>query len=167
MPSIHLTSRRRRPERRGATLVEMAVTLPVFAVFLAGLLELNHAYMAVTTLQAATRQAARMGATGEMTTDEVETATRDILGSTFQPAYVEILIKDASAFDSDPEGGFDIDALPAIDLATAEPRTLFVVRAEVDYSDISMVAPFFVKGTDENGNDTAARLSAQSVMRHE
>ena len=36
--------------RRGAVTVEVALTLPVFAIFLAGLMEFGHVFMAGNTL---------------------------------------------------------------------------------------------------------------------
>lgn len=159
-------TRRDRRERRGATLVEMAVTLPVFAVFLAGLFELNHAYMAITTLRSATQQAARVGATGELTSAEVETKVLEILGSTFDPATVTVHVKDASVFDTNPSATVDVASLPSYETAGGDTRDLFVVRAEVAYSDISALPPMFVVD-NSGGTPQPVTIGAQSVMRHE
>ena len=49
------------PKRRGTTLVEMAVVLPVFFLFIFALMEFSHAYMVVSMLNAACKRAARYG----------------------------------------------------------------------------------------------------------
>ncbi|QDT66117.1 TadE/TadG family type IV pilus assembly protein [Calycomorphotria hydatis] len=161
--------RRPRKDRNGATLVELAVVLPVFTIFLAGLMEINHAYMVSATLKAATQQAARLGVAEGVSTSQVEAKLLEVIGAAIDPQHVVVYIKDGSVFDNpgmDPTG-VDYGALNNIDLTNASPRQLFIVRAEVDYSAVALLPPFFVKGTNESGESTSVSLSGQSVMRHE
>jgi len=147
-------------KRNGATLVEMAVVLPVFGVFLVGLMEFGHAYMVATMLKAAVNKAARYGVVEDISTAQVAQKTRDILASTFDTNAATVYVKDASVFDV-PEtdaSSIQYDSLPDIELLDAGTRQLFVVRVELPYNDVALLPPFFIKGVN---------LSAQSVVRHE
>jgi Flp pilus assembly protein TadG len=152
--------RRKQPEqRRGTTLVEMAVVLPVFAVFLVAIMEFGHAFLVVGTLNAAAKQAARHGAVDGITTEEVVDRAEEILGAAFDASQTTILVKDASVFDTEDElTEIDYAELDDIELSTAERRQLYVVRIEVDYDDVAIMPPFWAK---------EVTLVGQSVMRHE
>ena len=146
-------------DRRGATIVEMAVVAPAFAVFLAAIMEFGHAFLVVGTLNAAAKQAARFGAVdGISTTDTVDRANT-VLGAAFDTAQATVLVKDASVFDAEtlPET-IDYNDMPNIELLDAERRQLYVVRIEVDYNDVALMPPFWAKDL---------KLTGQSVMRHE
>jgi Flp pilus assembly protein TadG len=151
-----------RPEsqkRTGATIVEMAVVTPVFAVFLAAIMEFGHAFLVVGTLNAAAKQAARYGAVDGITTAEVRERVDSILGAAFDTAPATVYVKDASVFDTaSPPSTIDYSALTNIELASAARRQLYVVRIEVDYDDVALMPPFWAKNV---------RLVGQSVMRHE
>ncbi len=153
-------SRAWKPEHRsGATIVEMAVVVPVFAVFLAAIMEFGHAFLVVGTLNAAAKQAARFGAVDGITTAEVTARVNEILDSAFDASQTTVFVKDASVFDaSSPPSNIDYTALPNIELSTAERRQLYVVRVEVDYNDVALMPPFWAKDL---------KLYGQSVMRHE
>ncbi|WP_310820524.1 TadE/TadG family type IV pilus assembly protein [Stratiformator vulcanicus] len=159
---------RSRRDRRGATLVELAVVLPVFTVFLAGLMEINHAYMVSSTLKAACQQAARQGVSDNVSTTAVKERLLEILSAAIDTSQVTVYIKDGSVFDNpglDPTA-VNYSALSDINLSDAEPRQLFIVRAEVPYDAVSLLPPFFVKKTG-GGGSSPVMLSGQSVMRHE
>jgi hypothetical protein len=146
--------------RRGATVVEMAVVLPVFGIFMAGLMEVGHAYMVMQVLNSAAKQSARLGAVEGKTTADAVAKAESIFSAAFDPVQATILVKDGSCFD---EPGFDASSvsytsLPAIELADAEPQQLFIVRLEVNYDDVSLLPPFWIKNVT---------LTGQSVMRHE
>lgn len=156
---LRLKSRADQPERRGATIVEMAVVAPVFAVFLAAIMEFGHAFLVVGTLNAAAKQAARHGAVEGISTSDVVAKANGILGAALDAMETTVLVKDASIFDAEtlPEV-IEYDELPNIELNTAERRQLYVVRIEVDYNDVAIMPPFWAKDI---------RLVGQSVMRHE
>jgi len=149
-------------KRRGTTLVETAVVLPVFFIFLFGFIEFGHCYMTIHSLNSAARRAARLGVGENVTSEEVTGLAHDILNSAIDADLegVNITVKDASIFD-DPSvvaSEIDFDSLPSIEVANAESRTLFMVRIEVPYHEIGIMGPRWI--------DTL-NLYGQSVMRKE
>ncbi len=150
----------RKTARRAATVVEMAVVLPVFAVFLAGLMEVNHAFLVTTTLRSAAEQGARSGVADGVTSAEVTARVQEILAPVIDVSAVTVSVKDGSVFDeadTDPNT-VNYGALPDLQTATAEARQLYIVRVECDYSTVSLLPPFFLGGVT---------LVEQSVCRHE
>jgi hypothetical protein len=80
-------------------------------------------------------------------------------------AAVQVYVKDASAFDGANPGttGAALEAMPDIEVGSAKSRTMFMVRAKVKYSDITLV-----KHMPIIGNFMAnVTLDGQSFMRHE
>src|SRR3990172_1803308 len=133
---------RMRNSRHGTTVVETALVLPVFLLFVLGLIELGHAMMVSHVLRSACRQAARIGSTEGHTTAEVQAKTLEVMGSAVNTSAVTVYVKDAGAFDagsSPGTSGSELEAMPSIELNNAEPRQLFMVRAKVHYSDIAIV----------------------------
>ncbi|MBX3438358.1 MAG: pilus assembly protein [Planctomycetaceae bacterium] len=149
-----------KPYRRGATTVEMAVILPVFGIFMAGLMETGHAYMVMQVLNSAAKQAARVGAVEGKTSADVRTKANQIFTAAFDPVQATVYVKDGASFDiaSFNPSGVSYGGLPDIEVADAEPRQLFIVRIEVPYNDVAILPPFWVKNVT---------LSGMAVMRHE
>lgn len=152
--------------RRGTTVVETAFVLPVFLLFVLALMELGHAQLVKHVLRAACRQAARIGTTEGKSTADVEARVREVLGTAVDPDCVEIFVKDASAYDNGaapPTNGTQLESLPNIQLAEAAPRTLFLVRAKIEYGDIAIIPniPGLGPFLDE------VVLEGQAFMRHE
>ena len=144
--------------------MEFAVCLPVFTLFLAAILEINHASMVATTLRAAAERAGRFGAIEGVTTAEVRAKALAIAAAAVNSDSVRVYVKDGSAFDAGATAETtDYAALPAIELAQARPRQLFVVRLEVTYADVSLIPPFLLKNAD--GSPKA--LHGQAANRHE
>lgn len=146
--------------RSGATVVEMAVVLPVFGIFLAGLMETGHAYMVMDVLNSAAKQAARLGALEGKTSAQVLTLAQSKIGGAVDPSDATVYIKDGSSFDTpgfDPTG-LSYAGLPNIEVSEAEAKQLFIVRIEVPYNDVAILPPFWIKDIT---------LSGQAVMRHE
>ncbi|MCA9023685.1 MAG: pilus assembly protein [Planctomycetaceae bacterium] len=149
-----------RRSRSGATVVEMAVVLPVFGIFLAGLMETGHAYMVMDVLNSAAKQAARLGALEGKTSAQVLALAQAKIGGAVNPSDATVYIKDGSDFDTpgfDPTG-ISYSGLPDIEVQDAEARQLFIVRIEVPYNDVAILPPFWIKDIT---------LSGQAVMRHE
>ncbi|MGD9857454.1 MAG: TadE/TadG family type IV pilus assembly protein [Planctomycetaceae bacterium] len=147
-------------EKRGATVVEMAVVLPVFGIFMAGLMEAGHAYMVMQVLNSAAKQAARIGVVDGKTTADVTAKADAVFSAAFNPVGATVYVKDGSSFDVsgfDPTG-LDYTGLPDIEVSEAESRQLFIVRIEVPYNDVAILPPFWVQGIT---------LSGMAVMRHE
>ena len=148
-------------ERRGTTIVETAIVLPVFLIFVLSLVEFGHALMINNVLRSATRAGARLGATEGQSSADVTTYVEQVLGGAMNPQAATITVKDASVFDdgsSVPETSAEFDALPAAEVSGMEPRQLFMVRAQVNYNDIALVPMQFMQGVV---------LEGQSFIRHE
>ena len=138
----------------------MAIVLPVFGVFLAGLMETGHALMVMDVLNSAAKQAARLGALEGKTTAQVMTLAQDKISGAVTPGDATVMIKNGSDFDTpgfDPTG-LDYASLPDIEVLDAESKELFIVRIEVPYNDVAILPPFWIKNIT---------LSGQAVMRHE
>lgn len=147
--------------RRGTTIVETAVILPVFMFIMLALIEFAHAQMVTNVLNSAVRQAARRGATEGTSTSDVRTRVSQTIGSAINAQKVSVFVNDASAFDSaspPAANGAAVESLPAIEVADAEARQMFVVRARVNYNDVALVPMSFMNGVV---------LDAQSFIRHE
>ena len=156
----------RNRSRRGTTVVETALVLPVFLLFVLGLVELGHAQMVKNLLRSACRQAARIGSTDGNSTADVKQRVLDTIGAAVDPALVEVFVKDAGAFDSGTSSGTDgasLEALPDVDLTNAEPRQMFIVRAKIHYSDVAIVPHIPILGSFLD----SVVLEGQAFMRHE
>lgn len=146
--------------RSGAVLVENALVISVFGVFLAGIMEFGHCYLMINTLNAAAKRSARYGACDEVTTAQVRAKATEILSASMKADKATILIKDAGIFDTSGVDASSVNyaALPNIELSTAPSRKLYVVRITVPYKDVALIPPFWAQN---------AVLHGQSVMRHE
>lgn len=141
--------------------METAVVLPVYIVLLFAIIEFGHAQLVVGLLQSGCRNGARLGSMTGPTTAEVVARVNRTLGAAVNVNMVDVYVRDASEFDEEgepPVTGDAIEGLPAIELSTAEPRQLFVVRAEIPYNDIALLPMPFLRNLT---------LDAQSFMRHE
>ena len=148
-------------QRRGTTLVETAIVLPVFFFFLLAIIEFGHAQMVNNMLNNACRTAARLGTVEGTTTAEVEDRIRQKMSPAIDPNSLSIFVKDASVFDSGgptPTDGAGVEALPSTELADTAPRQMFVIRASLNYNDIALVPMPFMHGVV---------LNSQAFMRHE
>jgi hypothetical protein len=151
----------KRRHRRGTAVVETAFVLPVYILLVFGIVEFGHAQFVVSLLQSGCRNAARAGSTSGPTTANVVQMVKDTLGSAVDVTKVTVYVKDASSLDggaSWPDTDSEVSALPAIELADAEDRQMFVVRASIAYNDISLLPMPFLRNL---------RLSSQCFMRHE
>lgn len=149
-----------RSERSGAVLVEFALVVSVFAMFLAILVELGHVYMVINTLNAAARRSARHGIAEGVTSAEVIAHANDYLDAGLDLTHVTVEVLDGAIFD-DPTFNPDTynpDTLTAVEVADLETRDIFVVRIEVPYNDVALFSPVWLKDLN---------LYGQSVMRHE
>ncbi len=155
------TLRIRSAQRRGTAVVETAVVLPVYVLLVLAIIEFGHATMVINLLQSGCRTAARMGSMQGPNTDQAIAKVRQTLGTAIDPGVVNVYVQDASSMDSGavwPTTDAEVQALPPIELSEAEPRQMFVVRASVNYNDVSVLPMPFLAGVT---------LDAQAFMRHE
>lgn len=147
-------------KRSGATLVELAIVLPVFFMMVFAFIEFGHVFMTVHVLNGAAKKASRVGVGDNSTTQAVKDEANKILGSLLSTSNFTIKVLDGSVFD-DPNvdaSSVNYSSLPEIDLSQAESRQLFIVRVSVPYDNIAILGPRWVKDVT---------LYGQSVMRHE
>lgn len=150
-----------KPARSGTTTVETAVVLPVFLLLVFAIFEFGHAQMITGVLNTACRNAARIGAVEGTSTSQVEARVKQTLATIVPIEEVEVFVKSAEVFDSDgaaPANGSEIESLSDIEVADAEPRTLFVVRAKVPYNRVAIVPMPFLE---------SVVIDAHAFMRHE
>jgi Flp pilus assembly protein TadG len=145
---------------RGTATVETAVVLPVYLMLLLVIAEFGHAQMVLNLLNSACRNGARIGSTEGTTTANVVARVNQTLGAAVNTSKVTVYVRDASAYDSGspPTTESAIEAMPALEVADADPRQMFVVRAKVAFNDICFVPMPFLKNVV---------LDAQAFMRHE
>ncbi len=151
----------RRTKRSGTTIVEVAFVLPVFLAFVFGLVEYGRLQMVHNMLRTACRVAARQGATEGIDTATVRARVHQIMAAAIDTNKLTVVVKSATVYDDGdtlPTSDSDFAALPDIELAEAEHRQLFLVRASVAYNDIAL-APFSILA--------GVKFHGQSFMRHE
>jgi Flp pilus assembly protein TadG len=147
--------------RRGTAAVETAVVLPAYLLLLFGIAEFGHAQLVLNLLNSACRNGARLGSTEGTTTANVRARVNQTMGAAVTASKVTVYVKDASVFDSSttpPSTDASLEALPDFEVANADPRQMFMVRAKVNYNDIALVPMPFLKNM---------ALDAQAFMRHE
>ena len=145
--------------RRGAVTVEVALTLPVFAIFLAGLMEFGHVFMVSNTLNAAARSGARLGAVEGVTTSQVLSRVNTVVSKTFPSGKATAIVRDASVFDTAGVNPTTInfDTLPSKDLSTAKTGDLFAVQVRVSYTSVAL-PPYWFNGQN---------ITGMALVRHE
>jgi Flp pilus assembly protein TadG len=147
--------------RKGTTTVEVAFVLPVFFTLVFGVIQICHAQMVEYVLKCACRSAARYGSAGTITTAQTEAKLQQILSCAMDPSKVTIFVKNAAEYEDGenlPETVSEFQALPNIELASAEPRQLFLVRATVPYNDVAILSLPYCSGLT---------ISGDSLTRHE
>jgi Flp pilus assembly protein TadG len=156
----HRTNGLSSSQRSGAVLVENALVCSVFGIFLAGIMELGHAYMVMNTMNAAVKRAARYGSTDGISTAQTKEFVNQIINSAFDSSKATVVIKDGSTFDTGNMNASNInyDSLPDLELLEAKRQQMFIVRATVPYNSVALLPPFWVRN---------ATLKAQAVTRHE
>lgn len=160
MLALRSRTERHAPQRSGAYLVEFSLVVPVFAVFMIGIMEFGHAYLVVATINAAAKEGARMGAIEGTTTAQVTSRVEQVVAAAIRTNDVTVQVKDGSVFDTSSPANNTVDyaTLPDLELSTANERHLFIVRIEVPYNSVALLPPFWVKDFT---------LTSISVMRHE
>lgn len=138
---LPVLSHRRRPTRTGATVVEMAFTLPLFLMMGMAILEFGRGFMVQQLVTNASREGARHAVLPNTTNSDVVTKVRDYLTTgSINPQVVQVTVT--------PN-----------DLQTANTGTQVRVHVRVQYSDVAWIpAGWFLRG---------ASLTSETVMRHE
>ncbi|MCA9020286.1 MAG: pilus assembly protein [Planctomycetaceae bacterium] len=166
------SNQKRKAARSGLTLVELAFVTPVFLVFVYAIFEFAYAYMVSNIIQEATQEGAKLGRCEEVTTAQVQTKVKSLLNTVFDAELANIMVKDASLFDTPGVDASQINfsSLPDLELSNAKKAQLFVVRVEVPYKDVRLLSTFFVdpaKAAEAAAKEANMVLSGHSVKRHE
>ncbi len=133
----------RKRHRKGTTTIEAAFVLPVFIFFIFGVFELGHAMMVSNMMKTSCRSAARYGSTEGVTSSQIEARVRKILAPAMDVDAVTISVKSGAAYDNGddlPETAEDFDDLDDFETANAESKQIFIVRATVPYSEVSLLS---------------------------
>ena len=172
-PRGYLESRRRSAgsDRRGTTMVEFAIILPVFGLLMLGILEFGHIYMVYNTMTAAAKRAARYGAVEGITKAQVETRVDEILGAAIDISNATVIVKNAAEYDDPDVDLNNIDFNDDTQFPDAvlvkpqnpgpgyvEPNGLFLLQITVPYTDVAILPPMWARNLN---------LTALAVMRHE
>lgn len=131
---------RRRP-RAGATVVETALTLPLFILMGVGILEFGRGFMVQQMVTNAAREGARNAILAGANETDVTSKVKDYLATgSINPAVVHVSITPST-------------------LQGVKSGTQVKVRVRVQYTDVTwMPAPWFLGRT---------QLSSETVMRRE
>jgi Flp pilus assembly protein TadG len=135
--------------------------LPVYLILLLGIAEFGHAQLVINLLNSACRNGARIGSTEGTTSADIVARVNQTVGTAVPTNKITVYVKNASVFDSGgttPTTDSALEALPALEVADADPRQMFMVRAKVAYNDIALVPMPFLRNVV---------LDAQAFMRHE
>jgi hypothetical protein len=153
--------RSRHRRRRGTAIVETAVVLPAYLVLLLGIAEFGHAQLVINLLNSACRNGARIGSTEGTDSADVVARVTQTVGTAVPANKITVYVKNASTFDgtgTPPSTDSGLEEMPALEVADALPRQMFMVRAKVAYNDIALVPMPFLRNVV---------LDAQAFMRHE
>ncbi len=155
----HHTTARPAP-RRGVTIVETAMIMPVFVLFLASMMEFGHFFLVKHMTNAAARKAANYGCAEGVTNAQVESKAKETIGAAYDSSKATVIVRDASVFDTPSVNPttLNYDSLPAITLSSAETSQFFLVQIKVPYNNVALLPPFWLKNVTVTG---------RSVMRHE
>lgn len=141
-------------------MVETAIIMPVFVLFLASLMEFGHYFLVRHMTHAAARKAANFGCAEAVTNTQVEDKAKQVIGAAYNASKATVIVRDASVFDTPSvnPATLNYDTLPAITLASAKTSQFFLVQVKVQYKDVALLPPFWL---------SAATITGRSVMRHE
>ena len=151
---------RRQNRRKGTSLIELALVFPIFMLFVFALFEFSHALMVSNMLTAVAKQAAHRGSFEGTTTSDVTGFIHTKLAAALPNSQLTCHVKDASTFELSTTNAANVDvaSLPNISLGSAESRQLFLVHVEVNYADVALITPSWIKNVTLRGS---------SVMRRE
>jgi Flp pilus assembly protein TadG len=146
-------------------MLELAFILPVFLIFVFGLMAVGHYRMCADLLKGGCRNAARYGAMQNVSTAMAQQKFRDTIAPGMNSSLVTLYIKDLGVADSSgsamPSSTSEYNALPNIELSSAPSRRLFCVYAEVNYNSIAIIPMNWIPWANN------LKLSSQVFTRHE
>lgn len=142
---------KRTEKRRGAALVEAAVTLPILLLLVMGIIEFGRAMMVVQLLTNGAREGARKATLDGSSNTIVESHVKSVLVSAIGCDEADVNV--TLTLTPDPMNG-----TPGNEVANAQSGDLINVEVNVPYDKVSYVAGSFLGGR---------MLRARNTMRRE
>lgn len=140
-----MTGKKQQASRRGATMVELAIVLPVLLLIILGIIEFGRGVMVQQILTNAAREGARQAVLPGMTTLQVEDRVNSYLDNTsVSGASRKVEVRDLNG--------------NRVQVATVAPRSTVVVFVSVPYDQVSFALRRWLGGRT---------LSASAAMRKE
>jgi Flp pilus assembly protein TadG len=148
---MRLFQTRRRHNRRGAAIVEMALTLPVFFMVVLGIIEFGRAMWVSNMVTNSAREGTRMAILDGSSNAAVQQAVQDFLTSTLgiNAADISTTIT-ISAAAGNPD--------PVNECGNANSRDLISITVSVPFNQVALVSGSYLDGTN---------LVGSCAMRHE
>jgi Flp pilus assembly protein TadG len=143
--------RKQQKKRRGAVIVEMALTLPIFFMVVLGIVEFGRAMMVSQLLTNAAREGARLAILSGNTNEDVETAVTEFLelSANIDPGDVTVEISVTPA-TGNPDPGDQVQ--------NAQSRDLCSISVQVPFDEVSLLQADYLAGRS---------LVGKCAMRHE
>lgn len=142
---------RKKPERRGAALVEAAVVLPLLLLIVMGIIEFGRAMMVVQLITNGAREGARRAVLDGSTNTIVEQHVKSFLSGAIGCNAGDLTV----AITLTPDAG---NSTTGNEVAAAQAGDLVNVNISVPYDKVSYINAGFLGGK---------AVRAQSTMRHE
>jgi len=146
-PVLWNSRRNRTAPRFGAALVEFAIVLPVFFLFILGIIEFGRAFMVSQLVTNAAREGARQaildGSTNTAVTSTINSFSLGAGNIPSSSVTVTITVSRTAALNQ---------------LANAISGDLCTIRVSVPFNQVSYLTPSYLSTTN---------LVGQSTMRHE
>ena len=145
------TTRPKAAHRSGAAVVEMALVMPIFCMFILAIVEFGRGFMVVQLLNDAAREGARSailsGSTNAAITTDAKAFMVDTVKCLAADVTVTITVTEAAG-----------NPATSNTLAIARKRDLCKVKVSVPFSKVSFLPGTYLKSSS---------LSGVSAMRHE
>ena len=140
-----------RQDRRGAALVEMALTLPVFLMVVLGIIEFGRGMMVTQFVTNAAREGARTAVLTDSTNTSIESLVEDIMSDTANVPAAQVT---TTISVDNPDGTSKANN----SIADADRMDLITVEVEIPFSAVSFTPARWLHG---------AKLRGHSIMRKE
>ncbi len=143
--------RQPRTNRSGAAAVEMALVLPIFLLFVFGIVEFGRAMMVSQLITTAARDAGRLAIMGGSSNTEVEQSIKDFLSQTLGVSSGDVTVTITVS-----SGG---------DVATAQQGDLCTIQVEVPFNKVSFIKGRYLDGVAIKGDCIMRHLRRGEAMR--
>ena len=139
---------RRKSNRRGAAIVEMAVCLPILMIFILGIIEFGQGYLAKHLLANACRMGTRLSVVDGATNTTVETRVKQFYADALNGDPEDIVV----TFEVETPGGS-----VGTDIATATSGDMCTVHVAISYDDVALISGGFLDGLSLQSQCTMER----------